>query len=569
MRELRWQILIALGGIALILALFLGQNPIPESVPPQPVVGGAYSEALVGTPIRLNPILDSFNQVDRDIDRLLYSGLTRFDARGNPQPELARVAVSADATLYTFSLREDAVWHDGEPVTSDDVIYTFSKFQDEDFPGPEDLKVFWEQVNLVRLDERTVQFQLAEPFAPFLDFTTVGLLPDHLLRGVTIRELVDHPFNLNPIGTGPFRFSRFLVESGVIKGVSLEAFEDFYGQRPFLERFEFRFYDDPAAALRAFQAGDVQGIGNVQLPILEATLQEPGLNVFSARLARTAVIFLNTKHPEVTELGEKTFRQALSSAINRQWVIDTTLQGQAMIAASPILSGTWAYADDLEPPDFAPDLASNLLLDLGWELPLGASPGTEEFVRLSEDQALTLELLYPDDPVFEGIARAVEANWKSVGIRVELIPVEPESLLEDYLEPRDYQAALTELNLARSPDPDPYPFWHDSQSEAGQNFSAFTDRNISIWLERARTNPVHAERADLYRNFQFRFQDQVPAILLYHPIYTFAIGADVQGVSIGPLFDPSDRFATVTGWHLLARRTLVTETPADSATAVQ
>ncbi len=332
MRNLRWQLIIAIGGVALIIGLFLGQNPRLETTAPQPVAGGAYTEALLGKLVRLNPVLDANNQVDKDIDRLIFSGLISFDSRGNPQPDLAELAVSADATLYTFTIRERAFWHDGEPVTSDDVIYTFSKFQDEDYPGSKGLQAFWKDINIVRLDTRTVQFQLPEPFAPFLDYVSIGLLPDHLLRGVSVEDLIDHPFNLHPIGTGPFKFDRFLTENGEIVGVSLRVSEDYYGEQPFLERIEFRIFDEAAEALRAYRAGEVQGIGAVDASILEAALDQPNLNLYSSRLPRIGLVFLNTKHPELTFFREKAFRQALQLSINRQWIVDSAFRGQAVIA---------------------------------------------------------------------------------------------------------------------------------------------------------------------------------------------------------------------------------------------
>jgi len=193
MRTLRWQILIAVGGLILVVGLLIGQAPSGPDAGPLPVQGGAYVEALIGRIVRLNPLLDFSNQADRDIDRLLYRGLVQFDSHGLPQPDLAESwTVSADATLYTFTLRDDADWHDGVAVTSDDVVFTFSELQDEDFPGPADLHALWQGINIIRLDERTVQFQLSEPFAPFLDYVAMGLLPDHLLRGAQVENLIDH-----------------------------------------------------------------------------------------------------------------------------------------------------------------------------------------------------------------------------------------------------------------------------------------------------------------------------------------------------------------------------------------
>jgi peptide/nickel transport system substrate-binding protein len=556
MRNIRWQLLIAVGGLILVLGLLVGQTPDTETYSSQPAVGGVYIEALVGEIQRLNPILDVYNQVDRDIDRIIFSGLIRFDERGLPVPELADWTVTADATIYTVTIREGAVWHDGEPVSADDIIYTFSKFQDDDYPGPEDLHELWKQVNIIRLDDRQVQFQLPEPFAPFLDYLSVGLLPDHHLRGVSASGLVDHPFNLQPIGTGPFRFDRFLVQDDQIIGVSLVAFEQYFDQRPYLERVEFRVYPDSTTAFTAFTDGEVQGIAYIDEEILPQVLDSPELNLHTARLPSLGIIFINTQHAEKEFLGNKQFRQALQLAINRQYIIDQALSGQGLLPIGPVLPGTWSYAENISAVEFDPQRAAKILDSLGWVLPAGASPGTPEYLRSKDEQVLSLSLVLNDNTLDSSIAEMIKTSWELIGIRVNLNRVDTTTLLSSHLEPRDFEVALTHINLMRFPDPDPYPFWHDSQVEAGQNYSGFSDRNISIWLEQARITPELSRRAELYRSYQYRFQDQAPSLLLYYEVYNYAIDVLVQGVSIGPLFDPSDRFNNIENWHLIARRNL-------------
>lgn len=555
MRNIRWQLLIAIGGLALVVVLLIGQTPDQVTAPAQPVTGGVHSEALIGEIIRLNPILDFSNQPDRDIDRLIYHGLLHFDSRGIPVPDLAATwSISADATLYTFTLHEDAVWHDGEPVTSDDIVYTYSKLQDDNYPGPEDIHELWNQVNIIRLDDRRVQFQLPEPFAPFLDYLSVGLLPDHLLRGVSAGDLIDHPFNLDPIGTGPFRLDQFILEDNQITGVSLVAFDEFYGQQPFLERIEFILFENGQDALKAYNNGEVKGIGYLGDSILDEALSLPSMNVHSARLPRLGLIFLNLQNPEKEFLSEKTIRRALAIAINRQWIIDHVFLGQAVQSIGPIMPGTWAFAEGLKALPFDPDEAAQILESEGWELPAGASPGTPEYQRVKDEEILSLELVHLEDDTNTQIAELVKRYWEAIAIKVELVPVSSDSLLNDFLQPRDFQAVLTELDLGSYPDPDPYPLWHDSQTETGQNYSGFSDRNTSIWLEQARTTPDRGRRSELYTSFQYRFQDQVPSILMYYPIYNYGIDAQLQGVSVGPLFNPSDRFNTVFDWYLVARR---------------
>lgn len=555
MHKLRWQLLIALGGILLVFGYLLGQAPTPAPSEPEPLTGGTYREALIGMVSRLNPILDFSNQVDRDIDRLLYRGLLRFDSRGIPLPDIAETwAVSADATLYTFTLREGVLWHDGEPVRSDDVLYTFSKFQDPDYPGAEGLRELWQEIRIIRLDEKMIQFQLPEPFAPFLDFLAVGLLPEHLLRGVSAGELIDHPFNTQPIGNGPFRFQKFLLEEEMIVGVSLTAFSDFYERSPFLEQVDFLFFADEGRALQAYLQDHVQGIAQVGPGILGRVLEIPNLNLHSARLPRMGIVFLNLRHPEKTFFAEKEFRQALLHSINRQWIIDTIFSGQAIVPTGPIFPATWAHMQNLEPHPFDPQRAAALLNSTGWKLPEGAVLGDPEYMRSKDGIALTFELAYASDQIHTAIAQALRESWKQVGIDVTLTATSSEELLSGYLEPRIFDAVLTDIDLGPYPDPDPYPFWHDSQAETGQNYGGYIDRNSGIWLEKARTVSDIATRQDLYKSFQFRFQDQTPALLLHLPVYNYAIDAQIQGVSIGPLFDPSDRFNGILQWYIRFRR---------------
>lgn len=555
MHNIRWQLLIAAGGLVLVVGLLLGQTPGITPTTPLPVRGGVYTEALVGHLLRLNPVLDYANQADRDIDRLIFSGLVRFDQHGLPMPDLAESwAISADATLFTFTLREDALWHDGEPVTSNDVIYTYSKLQDEGYPGPAELHAMWREINIIRLDDRSIQFQLPEPFAPFLDYLTIGLLPDHLLRGVGVVDMIDHPFSLHPIGSGAFRFDHFIIEEGQIVGIYLTAFADHYQGVPFLERVEFRYYSDASSALRAYEIGEVLGIGTVTPDIFALVLNDAGLNLYSARMPRTGIVFLNIAHPEKDFFADRRVRQALLMSVNRQWLIDEALNGQAIVAQGPIMPDTWAFAEDLPTIPFDPTRASEYLSAAGWELPEGAIQGSPEYVRYKDEQALTFELAYPDDPVYARMAELLQMSWKRIGVSVDLVAVDHALLLEDYLQAREYQAVLTELNFTLSPDPDPYPFWHDTQVETGQNYSGFSDRNTSIWLERARTLPDINHRAESYRHFQHRFQDQIPALLLYYPIYNYAVDAQVQGIGIPPLIDPSDRFANISSWFMQASR---------------
>jgi peptide/nickel transport system substrate-binding protein len=203
------------------------------------------------------------------------------------------------------------------------------------------------------------------------------------------------------------------------------------------------------------------------------------------------------------------------------------------------------------------DAAINLFKQLGYTLPADGST-----VRVKENQSLTFSLVHPNDEVHTKMAQSIQTNWAAIGVKVDLIPVAYDVLLSDYLTPRKYQAALVELALARTPDPDPYPFWHQAEATGGQNYSQWDNRTASEYLEQARVTTDFNLRTRLYRNFQVIFSRELPALPLYVPVYSYGVNRNVQGVQMPPLFDPSDRLSLITQWYLVTRIALEpTSTP--------
>jgi peptide/nickel transport system substrate-binding protein len=166
LKKLRWQILVVFLALIGIGTLLLSQDaslPLGGEEAEQPVAGGSYSEAIVGMPARLNPLLDYYNQLDYDLDSLIFSGLVKFDERGLPHGDLAETwGISKDGTKYSFSIRNDAVWHDGTPLTSEDIVFTIDLLKNEELPTPDDVRELWTEIEVVALNDKTIQFQLPE-----------------------------------------------------------------------------------------------------------------------------------------------------------------------------------------------------------------------------------------------------------------------------------------------------------------------------------------------------------------------------------------------------------------------
>ncbi len=514
-----------------------------------PVSGGIYTEAILGQFLRLNPFLDIYNSSDRDVDSLIFSGLVKFDSQGLPQPDLAESwGISQDGTLFNFSLREEIFWHDGAPITTEDVLFTVGLLQSGNALIPEDLSQFWDEIQVNVLSEKLIQFALPEAFSPFLDYLTFGILPEHLLGGLSLDEMIDDPYNLAPVGSGPFKFGRLLIEENKIVGVVLQANESYYEGRPFLDEIVFRYYPTEEAAWQAYQDGEVEGISSVSNGILPSVLAEPDLSLYAARKPLLTIVFLNLQNPAVGIFQEAGFRRALLMSIDRQRIINTLYQGQAIQAHGPIMPGNWAYYDEIDQILYEPEVAKR-------ELALLGITSNEDGTGLvtTEGLDISFNLLCPDTELHRNMATRIQADWARIGIDVQINVKPYEDVIAD-LEARDYEAALVDINLTGSPDPDPYPFWGQAQAQTGQNYAQWDDRAASEFLEQARISINFADRERLYRNFQVVFQNELPSLPLLYPIYNYAINVQIKGVRIGPIYENSDRFMTVNSWYILAER---------------
>jgi len=372
-KKLRWQILIIVMALVVIAVVLWGQQAEPVLVEaPEPIGGGIFKEGIVGSLMRLNPLLAVFNPPDQDPASLLFSGLIQFDSTGLPQPDLSNSwGISRNGDVYNFSLRTDAFWHDGEPVSSADVVFTVNLLKDPDFPVPEDLANFWQEIEVEELDERTIQFRLPEAFAPFLSYLDFGILPAHHLNGLTAQEIVDAPFNLQPIGSGPFKFERLILTDSQILGVALEKNPDYYGEEVFFDQVEFHYFTDYTAVWEAYTAGEIQGIGEIAPEILEGALEDQSLNLYTSRLPQMTLVLLNLDNPKVPFFQDVEMRKALMQGINRQYLVDYVNQGQAIIADGPIFPKTWAYLEGLSRYEYNPEEAVEKIRDLGYSYPGG------------------------------------------------------------------------------------------------------------------------------------------------------------------------------------------------------
>ncbi len=545
---MRWQVVIAVLAVFLILALS-GYTAFNTTTVLVPDYGGTYVEGIPGNPRYINPLLSTYNDVDRDLTALIFNGLTVADEHGQIVPDLADTwDISADNLSYTFRLRKDIHWHDGAPFTADDVLFTMDVLRAPDFPGRPELAELWRTVKVERLDLYTVRFTLAEPFAPFLSYTTIRLLPAHVLKDVPAKLLPDHPFNMHPIGTGPFRVSEVTSQYAL-----LLANMDFYAGRPYLDKIKFIFYPDYPSVLSACRRGEIHGISRVLPEYMAQMLSEGKLRLYSAPLSDYGLVFLNLERPI---FQEKEVRQALLWATDRQKIIDQILEGQALVANGPVMPFSWAYEAHAAQYTYDPAKAKAILEQAGW------SDKDGDGVREKGELRLQFALLTNDDETRIKIINEVTRQWAQVGIRAVPQTAGVAGVVRDFLAPRSYDAILYEWQRLPT-DPDPYPQWHSTQKLGimGQNFTGYSNEQADLIMEEARYTTDPERRGTLYRELQRILAEDVPTLPLYHPLYTYAIDARVNNVQVGPMQDYPDRFRTITQWYIATRRVIVSEAP--------
>jgi peptide/nickel transport system substrate-binding protein len=542
----RPQALIALAGLAVLLAV-LAVTATTRSANPEAIIkpagaqGSTYVEAMVGAPRFINPLLAT-SDTDKDLTHLVFRGLTRVDERGEIAPDLAsQWQISPDGRVYTFTLKPDLSWHDGEPLTSNDVYFTIGLLKSPDFPGDATLAALWRDVQMpVTTTQQTVQFTLSSPSASFLSVTSVGILPRHLWESVKPADMAASQLNLRAVGSGSWR----IIDEGrrtKDEGVILEPYPASDGA---ISRLWFRLYPSFGAALDGFKGGEVHGLGHIPHDQLAEVASVPGVQLHKQALARYSMLLLNTRSPL---LDRPETRQALELAIDREAIISQSLNGNARPAHSPILAQSWAYDATLPYRRYDPARARQLLDEAGWAVGAGG-------VRAREGVTMTVVLAANADiPTNVAVARQVGTYLREVGVDVQVALVPRDTLLNDYLRPRAYHIALASWE-AQSADPDVFQYWHSSQANmtGGLNFSLWINSQADSALEAARLKTDRDERRREYSEFQKAFLQDVPAVVLYNPVYVYATGESVSGVTL-PLTEMKDlaaRFDSIRGWSL-------------------
>lgn len=509
----------------------------------------AYREGLVGAVQRLNPLYAHLNPVDRDISSLIFEGLFATNEYGEAAPRLAeQLVISADGIEYVVSLRQDALWHDGVAFGADDVVYTMSLLSDPDYASISPLGEFWVTVETQKLSEQLIRFRLAQPLSSFPHLLTIGILPEHALRGTTLAQLAQHPFNLSPIGTGPYQLAELrLSGEGAISAVELARAPVFMGRQGStgsyaLARLSFDLYANAQAALDAYASGVVNALANVARR--DRLLQLPRSRVYTQIAPSIAMLIFNW---EEAPFAERRLRQALSLSLDLPDLIQRHLGADATYADSPYSASASVYLP--HPFWHSQDVAqARALLDAAGLYSSG--DGEAETNTESTDpgaEGLRLSLLIEDRGALQDLAAEIAAHWGQLNIEVQIEAVAPADLTSRLATGR-FQMAILELPVGA--DFDLYRYWHPAQFGQGQNFGAAANHEVADLIERIRGEVYPNRRGALYQQLQEEFAEQAIAMPLYYPLYTFVAGEQFDGVRIGYLASPADRFRGIGDWRM-------------------
>ena len=568
---------------ALLSSISLGAILYKQYISLQPEAGGEYVEAVIGAPTYVNPLFAQTNDIDQDLSRLIFSSLIKLDKNGQLIGDLAQKwEIDEQQTTYTFTIKPNVLWHDKQPLTADDVVFTVQSIQEKNFKSP--LYITFRNVQIRKINDRTVSFTLAEPFAPFLSVLTFGILPEHLWQEINPQHAILAELNLKPIGSGPFQFSSLLKDKkGNIRQYSLERFKDYYGSGPFIKKITLKFFSGFEQAQSAVISGNADGIGFLPQYKEDAEsqiLEQKSSNLYKFSIPQYTALFFN--QASNLSLADKSVRQALALATSKFQIIDSSFQGVAQVVDTPILAGMIGYTENLQTILYDTAKAEKILDDAAYkrvyaadELPdnqdneqsqeqitriitsgsknLGLGKEEEIYTREKQDKQLEITLTTIQKDEMIRTAEIIRELWQDIGIKVNLQIVEIGKIQKEVIKPRAYEVLLFGQILGK--DPDPYPFWHSSQAnDPGLNLAMYENKEVDRLLEDARQTPNKEEREEKYIEFQQKIIDDIPAIFLYSLQYTYLVPDKIKGIDRERITHTSDRFSTIENWYIKTKK---------------
>jgi peptide/nickel transport system substrate-binding protein len=531
--------------VLLLSTLLILENINKRFMVSVPMYGGSITEGVIGTPRFANPVLAN-SPTDLDLVALIYSGLMRKSPDGSLIPDLAeKYEVSKDGLAYTFTLKGNIYFQDGKPVTVDDIVFTVNTIKDSVIKSPR--KANWDGVTVTKVDEKTVVFNLKQPYASFLENSTLGIMPSHIWSGTPL-EL--NNANTNPIGSGPYMISSVSKQSaGNIDSYNLTAFKKFALGRPYIKNLNLHFYVNEDELVKALENRQVDQISSIT-PSNAEVLKEAGYKIESETLPRVFGLFFNQNANHL--FIDKTVTSAIDQAIDKDRIVRTVLAGYGVVIDGPIPPNMVQYQKSngggLPREEILQKVEATLAQD-GWKK---GSDGFLEKIITEKKKKVTTPLSFSistsNTPELEKTALLIKEDLSAVGIKVDIKTFEVNDLNQSVIRSRTYDALL--FGQIINSESDLFAFWHSSQRlDPGLNVSMYTNAKVDKILEDAFVTVDEGSRVKKYIQFEDEIKKDMPAVFLYSPSFIYVISDNLEGLSLPHITSPSDRFLDIYSWY--------------------
>ncbi|MEI7816209.1 MAG: peptide-binding protein [Desulfuromonadales bacterium] len=495
-------------------------KPAPAAASANPATGDALVEGTIGEASTLIPLLAS-DSSSHAVAGQIYNGLVKYDKNLNIVGDLAKsYEISSDGLTITFHLHRGVKWHDGKPLTSYDVLYTYQVTIDPKTPTAyaEDFK---QVKNITAPDSHTIQVTYDSPFAPALASWGVNILPAHLLKG---KDITKSPLSRNPVGTGPYRFKEWVSGQKIV----LESNKEYFEGRPYIDRFIYRIIPDSSTMYMELKAGaiDLMSLTPVQYS------RQTGTESFTSRFNKyrypsSSYLYMgyNLRHPL---FGDKRIRQAMTAAIDKDELIQGVLFGMGQKAHGPIVPGRWAYNPAVKDIGYNPKMAVELLAQAGWKEKnsdgILVKDGKQFKFTILTNQGNQQRLM---------TAQIVQQRLRQVGIDVKIRIVEWAAFLKEFVNKGNFEVVMLAWSISQ--DPDMYDIWHSSKNKPGElNFIGFNNAEVDRLLVDGRNTFDVEKRKKAYFRIQEILADEQPYTFLYVPDALPVVSARIRGVEPAP-----------------------------------
>jgi peptide/nickel transport system substrate-binding protein len=512
-----------------------------------PTVGGEYTEGIVGKPTYINPLLSRTNEVDGLISNLVFSSLLKYDENSILVNDLAeKYEISEDQKTYTIKIKKNVKWHDEQPLKASDVLFTVKLIQNPQFKST--LRGDWQDIEVETTDDYTIKFKLTEPYAPFLNKLTFGILPQHIFKDISSENFLINEFNLKPLGSGPFQFSDIKTDKqDNIISYQLIANKNYYDQVPYLEKINFNFYDSEGDLIEAYNKKEINGFGLQSYDKIQDFENNKDTQIKIIKAPVYFALFFN--ETKSVPLGETEVRKALSFAINKKEIIEKIFyQKAADPLHSPILEnfGDIETSPEIEKYEYNPEKAKELLEKAGWE------KDGEQWKK--DNETLEISLISTQWSALVETSKLIQNYWEDLGVKVNISNLELSDIKNNYIMPREYQVILYGQEYFGN-SPDPYYFWHSREKNyPGNNIAVFSTDELDKLLEEVRIDNNPEKIQENYNKIEKILADEMPAHYLYNVNYVYIINQKIKGFETQSIVSPIFKFSNINEWYIHTKR---------------